>query len=227
MSADQPLTESTRVTTTFWDMLYDGIVPRGVGNPNRYLVGEVEHLEPGTALDLGCAQGADALWLAGHGWRVTAVDVSDVALERARENAVHAGLSERIGFAQHDLAADFPAGRFDLVSAQFLHSPVAAPGDRERILRRAAEAVAPGGDLLVVSHQSVPVWHPSMPAGLTEHPLDLSIPTPAQNIAALHLAEGDWTTIRAETVAMEVTSPAGEPGIREDHLLHYRRTAGS
>ncbi|MFI6511919.1 hypothetical protein ACIBCT_30325 [Streptosporangium sp. NPDC050855] len=112
-------------------------------------------------------------------------------------------------------------------SAQFLHSPVAAPGERERILRCAAEAVAPGGHLLVVSHQSVPSWHPEMPEGLTEHPMNLTVQTPAENIAALRLADGEWETIRAETVVIEVTSPAGESGIREDHLLHHRRETGA
>ncbi|MFI2651092.1 class I SAM-dependent methyltransferase [Micromonospora fulviviridis] len=215
--------DETEVTRDFWDKLYAGFVVGGQGNPNRYLVSEAEDLMPGIALDLGCAQGADALWLARRGWEVTAVDVSEVALERARENAAEAELADRITFEQHDLAVSFPAGRFDLVSAQFLHSPIAGPGERERILRRAAEAVAPGGHLLVVSHQSVPAWHPGMPEGLTEHPLNLTVPTPEKNIAALHLADGEWDMIRAEIVTIEVASPTGEPGIREDHLLHYQR----
>ncbi|GAA0436478.1 methyltransferase [Acrocarpospora corrugata] len=221
------MTDKTQITREFWDKLHDSIGTGVQRDPNRYLISEVEGLAPGSALDLGCAQGADAIWLAHDGWRVTAVDVSDIAIERARENATRAGLADRITFARHDLAADFPEGSFDLVSAQFLHSPVAAPGEREQILRRAAGAVAPGGHLLVVSHQSVPSWHPKLPEGLTEHPINLTVQTPAENIAALRLADGEWQTIRAETVAIEVTSPAGEPGIREDHLLHYRREAGT
>lgn len=106
----------------------------------------------------------------------------------------------------------------------FLHSPVASPEKRETILARAAQAVAPGGHLLVVSHHAVPDWHPDMPEGLTEHELDVSVPSPQENVNALHLADGEWETIRAETVAIDVVSPTGEPGIREDHLLHYRRT---
>lgn len=85
--------------------------------------------------------------------------------------------------------------------------------------------MAPGGHLLVVSHQSVPAWHPSMPVGVTERPLNLSVPAPEENLASLQLTEGSWDTIRAETVTIEVTSPAGEPGIRMDHLLHFQRRA--
>nr|WP_062339964.1 class I SAM-dependent methyltransferase [Herbidospora sakaeratensis] len=217
------MSDRTGITREFWDRLHDSFGDGVWPDPNRYLVGEAENLAPGSALDLGCARGADAIWLARRGWRVTAVDVSDVALDGARENAARAGVTDQITFARHDLAVDFPEGSFDLVSAQFLHSPLVVPGERERILGRAAEAVAPGGHLLVVSHQSVPPWHPRMPEGLTEHPLNLTVQTPEENIAALCLADGEWQTIRAETVAIEVTSPTGEPGVREDHLLHYRR----
>lgn len=217
------MTDDPDVTREFWDQMYATIGLTGHGSVNRYLISEVEQLTPGVALDLGCSQGLDAIWLAQHGWQVTGVDVSGIALERARANAAQLGLADRIVFEQHDLAVSFPGGVYDLVSAQFLHSPVAGPGERERILRRATEAVAPGGHLLVVSHQSVPAWHPSMPEGLTEHPLNPITPTPEENLAALNLAEGQWESVRAETVAIEVTSPAGEPGIREDHVLHFRR----
>lgn len=210
-------------TRAFWDSLYTRFARNEPGPVNRYLISEVERLSPGTALDLGCADGADALWLAERGWRVTAVDVSPVALGRARAFAIQRGLDDRIAFLQHDLATSFPEGEFDLVSAQFLHSPIGGPAERLGILARAAAAVAPGGQLLVVSHQSVPAWHPSMPGGLTAHPLNLAVPTPQENLAALQLADGKWEAVRTETVAIELTSPSGEPGIREDQVLHYRR----
>ncbi len=211
------------VARNFWNALYGRFSGSGVGAPNRLLVAEVGDLTPATALDLGCAHGADALWLAQRGWHVTAVDVSEVALAAARENAARADLADRIDFERRDLGADFPLGLFALVSAQFLHSPVAALEERGRILRQAAAAVAPRGDLLVASHYSVPAWHPALPAGLTTHPLDLTVLAPEETIAALELAEGEWDTLRAEIVATEIVSPAGEAGIREDHVLHYRR----
>ena len=118
---------------------------------------EAAGLEPGTALDLGCGEGADALWLAEQGWTVTAVDVSAVALERAEQHAAASGAGNRITWLQRDLDAWAPEEQFDLVSAQFLHS-TEAPWQRPH--RVAADAVRPGGTLLVVGHHpdGLPPW---------------------------------------------------------------------
>ncbi|MQA95954.1 MAG: methyltransferase domain-containing protein [Streptosporangiales bacterium] len=105
-------------------------------------------LTPGTALDLGCGEGADAIWLAEQGWTVTATDVSKVALDRAAAHARERGVT--VDWRRHDLAESFPEGTYDLVCAFFLHSPVDMP--RDGILRSAAAAVAPGGVLLIVGH---------------------------------------------------------------------------
>lgn len=102
------------------------------------------------------------------------------------------------------------------MSAQFLHSPVAAPGEREGILARAAQAVAPGGRLIVVSHQGMPSW-------MGEAPAELALPTPEDNLAALRLAPDEWETITSETVRTDVPGPDGQPGTRADHVLHLRR----
>lgn len=138
----------------YWDERYGGTERIWSGRPNVALVREVTGLAPGTALDLGCGEGGDAIWLAGQGWRVVGTDVSRRALERAAGHAERAGVADRVEWRRHDLAVDFPAGRFDLVSAHFLHSPVEMP--REEILRSAAAAVAPGGVLLVVGHAGWP-----------------------------------------------------------------------
>ncbi len=207
----------------FWDGFYADHTHAERGPVNRNLIAEVDGLEPGTALDLGCGEGADAIWLAEQGWRVLAVDASRTALERARVHAARLGLDERIDFVPHDLGSDFPTGEFDLVSAQFLHLPVAAPGEREQILHRAAQAVAPGGHLLVVSHWGVPPWHQGMPA--IDHPVNLTLQSPEQNLAALQLAEGEWEIVRDELDTIELTGPEGEPGARQDHVLHVRRIA--
>jgi SAM-dependent methyltransferase len=123
------------------------------GRPNFALVTEVSGLHPGRALDVGCGEGADAVWLAGRGWSVTALDVSQVALERAalraREAAaqvewVHAGLVDAV----------LPPAGFDLVSAQYPALRRSADHDAERSL---LAAVAPGGLLLVVHHADVDV----------------------------------------------------------------------
>ena len=102
-----------------WDARYsEGAGPRWSGRPNGRLVAEVASLTAGRALDVGCGEGADAIWLARSGWTVTAIDVSDVALIRAREAAESAGAV--VEWVHGDaLQTPFPAGSFDLVSMQY------------------------------------------------------------------------------------------------------------
>jgi SAM-dependent methyltransferase len=118
------------------------------GEPNAQLVAEVTSLTPGTALDVGCGEGADAVWLAQHGWDVTAIDISDIALDRARARADSAGVD--VSFEHADLVAAPPApGAYDLVSAQFFHLP---DPPRAQAYRGLGAAVRPGGHLMVVGH---------------------------------------------------------------------------
>lgn len=131
-----------------WDARYAGADRVWSGDPNGALVREVAGLRPGRVLDVGCGEGADAVWLAAHGWDVTALDVSQVALDRARAHAAAAGVAVtwvRAGL----LGADLPAGGFDLVSAQYPALRRTPGADAERAL---LAAVAPGGTLLVVHH---------------------------------------------------------------------------
>lgn len=125
----------------FWESHYRGR-PAGRGGPNPVLVDVVSALPAASVLDLGCGDGGDAIWLAERGWQVTAVDVSATAVDRLAQRAQQTGLSGRVRAVRHDLAASYPEGTFDLVSAQYLHSPVALP--RRDVLRRAAEKVRPG-----------------------------------------------------------------------------------
>lgn len=131
-----------------WDRRYGAAERVWSGEPNGVLVAEVAGLEPGRALDVGCGEGADAVWLARRGWQVTALDVSRVALERAQRHArdagvnvawVHAGLVE----------AGLPVGGFDLVSAQY---PVLRKTPGAVAEHTLVDLVAPGGTLLVVHH---------------------------------------------------------------------------
>jgi SAM-dependent methyltransferase len=116
--------------------------------PNRFLVAEVEDLPPGRALDVACGAGRNAVWLAERGWSVTGVDFSDVALANARGLAAERGLS--VEWVQADLREWQPdGGAFDLVAVLYLQLPA---DERRLVLGRAAEAVAPGGTLLVVGH---------------------------------------------------------------------------
>jgi SAM-dependent methyltransferase len=143
-----------------WEEHYSARPQVWSGKVNTQLAVIAPTLGGGRALDLGCGEGADAIWLAEHGWTVVAVDVSGTALSRARAAAEARGVGDRIDFQQHELTGSFPDGTFDLVSAQFLHSTLEM--DRPAILRRAAAAVAPGGALLIVDHAGAPPWATKM-----------------------------------------------------------------
>ncbi|MEV7525454.1 class I SAM-dependent methyltransferase [Streptomyces sp. NPDC091371] len=197
----------------FWDGRYSESTRIWSGKPNALLVREAEGLAPGRALDLGCGEGADAVWLARKGWRVTGIDISEVALGRAAEHAAEAGVGDRISFEHHDLGESFPAGAFELVSACFLHSPGDMP--RARILRTAAAAVAPGGVLLVGGHGG------AAPGTQDPHP-ELHFPTPQEVLADLELPEGDWEVLVCAEHA-RVGAEAARPGPGYDNVLKVRR----
>ncbi|MFF7214630.1 class I SAM-dependent methyltransferase [Streptomyces sp. NPDC008238] len=199
----------------FWDARYAGSDRVWSGNPNNVLVRETGSLKPGSALDLGCGEGADAVWLARQGWRVTAVDISRVALERAARHAEAEGIPDGlIDWQRHDLGETFPGGTYDLVSAQFLHSPHDMP--RERILRAAAAAVAPGGVLLVVGHAGFPAWETD------PHP-EVHFPTPQEVLESLGLPEGEWEVVLTDEHERIQNDPDGRPTTRVDNTLEIRR----
>jgi SAM-dependent methyltransferase len=131
-----------------WNQRYSGTELVWTVTPNRFLVAEVEGLAPARALDLACGAGRNALWLAERGWTVLGADFSDVALENARGLAAERGVE--VEWVQADLREwEPPARSFDLVIVLYLQ----VPGDDLRsALRNAAEAVAPGGTILVVGH---------------------------------------------------------------------------
>jgi SAM-dependent methyltransferase len=130
----------------FWDEMHSNHGGGWSGNPNPVLVQQVAELEPGRALDIGCGQGDDARWLASKGWTVTASDISSVALARAAERAEGTG---DITFVHADYLAEAPAvAAFDLVTLHYFAIPKANPAAARAI----ADAVAPGGTLLVVNH---------------------------------------------------------------------------
>ncbi|SCL16581.1 Methyltransferase domain-containing protein [Micromonospora nigra] len=201
-------------TARFWDDLYGQRERRWSGRANPHLVDVAGPLPAGTVLDLGCGEGGDAVWLARQGWRVTAVDVSATALDRAGAAVAAAGVAARVEFQRHDLTRTFPTGTYDLVSAQFLQSPLEFP--RLEVLRAAARAVAPGGRLLVVEHGEVPPW------ARAAHP-DVQFPTPQETLAGLDLEPGRWETERLDAPRRTATGPDGQPGHLVDHLVLVRR----
>ena len=190
------------------------------GNVNTALEREVAALFPGTALDLGSGEGGDALWLARNGWRVTAVDIAPAALATG---AAAQQPGDSIIWVAADLSEWHPPIEYDLVTACFLHSTADLP--RERILRRAAEAVAPGGMLLVVGHSGVPHWVDSPAEG---HHGAEQFPTPNEVLASLfddnpRLSLADWVVVTKELVERQATAPDGTIGPIVDGVLALRR----
>lgn len=115
---------------------------------NPYLASELADLTPGTALDAGCGTGAEAIWLATHGWAVTGADISGEALGQAAERAALAGIPNQILWVEADLTTWQPDGQFDLVVTNYAHPSIPQLDFYTRI----SQWLAPGGTLLIVGH---------------------------------------------------------------------------
>jgi thioredoxin reductase/SAM-dependent methyltransferase len=139
-----------------WDHRYGGDLMWS-GNPNGTLVNEISGLAPGHALDVGAGEGGDAVWLAEQGWSVTASDISQRALDRVSAEAERRGLRVECHHADANALDAFPTAAFDLVSAQYASIPRTPDG---RGVCNVLNAVAPGGTLLVVSHDLEPMRAP-------------------------------------------------------------------
>jgi SAM-dependent methyltransferase len=202
----------------FWDERYRSAHRVWSGDPNPQLVAEVTGLPPGRALDVGCGEGADAIWLAGSGWTVVAADISGVALERGAEHARGAGpeVAARIEWRQADLLASPPEpDAFDLVSAQFMQLP---PEPRTRLFTALMTSVRPGGTLLVAGH------HPSdLATGVPRPPLPERFYTPDE-IAAL--LDDSWTVEVSEARPRPARTPDGtDVTVHDTVLVATRRPA--
>ncbi|MGW4472571.1 class I SAM-dependent methyltransferase [Nonomuraea sp. NPDC004354] len=207
---------STTDAVTFWDDLHAARPAAIDPQPNARLTETITSLPPGDALDLGCGDGGDALWLAGQGWHVTAADISAVAVERLAVLARSRGLGDRVITVRHDLHKSFPQGGFDLICAHYLHTPFDL--DRATVLRSAARALRLGGRLLVVDHGSAAPW------SWNQDP-DVRYPSPREVAAGIDLDPPTWTVERADTPRRIATGPGGRTAEITDHVLLIRRTA--
>jgi SAM-dependent methyltransferase len=200
----------TEFDGAFWEQRYrEHAAPEGRG-PNPWLVRETADLPVGAALDAGCGEGADAIWLASRGWQVTGVDVSPTALRRARRRAASLGphIAGRVDWVTADLTAWTPAPEhFDLVCAHYVHPATS----RGALLDRLAAAVAPGGTLLVVDH----------------HATDEGGSVPHVRVSATDLAAGldpeRWDVAVAETRTRPVLPAEHHEHVRTDAVLRARK----
>jgi SAM-dependent methyltransferase len=195
-----------------WDARYserDGA--RWSGRPNGRLVAEVAGLRRGRALDVGCGEGADAIWLALGGWTVTAIDISDVALRRARAAADLAGAAVE-WICGDALQIAFPAGSFALLSMQYPALPKAAG---EVAVRALLDTVRPGGLLLAVYHE--------LDDEHREHMKSRGV-DPADYVGADDLGQllGDDFTVELHGVESRIDPPPDNPYIA-DIVLRARR----
>ncbi|MEV0718461.1 class I SAM-dependent methyltransferase [Asanoa sp. NPDC050611] len=194
----------------FWEDMYRGSDQVFSGNPNGILVTEAADLPPGRALDVGCGEGGDALWLARRGWTVTATDVSQTALRRGA--AAGADVADRVTWTRADLTTAPPApGAYDLVTVQYF--PLRKDAGLTAV-RGLLAAVAPGGILLYGSHD------PADLAGHHDHDVDPHDYYLPGDVAAL--LDGGWEIQANETRARTTPPPPGTPHVN-DVVLRARR----
>ena len=205
----------THETKEHWEKHYGERDRIWSGRVNVQFAAVVGDLAAGRALDLGCGEGADAVWLAERGWNVVAVDVADTALSRARAAADARGVADRIEFVQIDLSESFPAGTFDLISAQFLHSTLEF--DRQAVLVKAAAALQPNGLLVIVDHGSAPPW----PSKLDHHHHEF--PSAEEIVAALNLDADEFDRVRIDSVERQAVGPEGQQRPWMDNVIVLRR----
>jgi len=197
-----------------WDARYAATDLVWSAEPNAFVAAETAALAPGRALDLAGGEGRNAIWLAESGWRVTMVEFSRVALEKAATLAARRDVT--LDLVEADVTTYGPDARsFDLVLVAYLQTDEAA---RTEWLGRAADALAPGGTLLIVCHD----------ASNLEHgyggPQDASVlATPADVAARIAAHDPTLTIERAEVVERTVDTPDG-PCVALDHLVRARRS---
>jgi SAM-dependent methyltransferase len=201
---------------SFWDERWSEVLEENGAfvaqrPPNPFLTAEAEGLVPGRALDAGCGHGSESLWLAAHGWEVTAVDFSPTVLDHARSVAAAVGpdVAGRIDWVERDLGVWTPEpGAYDLVVSLYVH----VAGSLEQAVSRLASGVARDGTLLMVGHLPIdPVT---------------GAPTPAQGqnqvtVAAARAALGAdlWEITTAEE------RPRAATGTGFDAVIRARRRA--
>jgi SAM-dependent methyltransferase len=182
---------------THWQRA-DGRAPDRQIVPNPYLPREISHLAPSTALDAGCGEGAEAIWLATEGWLVTAADISLEVLSRARERAgKDCAARDRVQWVEADLSVWEPATQFALVTTHYAHPSM----PQLEFYDRLSGWVAPGGTLLIVGHRPT--------AGHGHHPPEAVSVTAASITATLDGTQ--WDIVTADEPTRTRADRSGRP----------------
>jgi SAM-dependent methyltransferase len=192
----------------FWEAHWQNVVEGAEAGlpPHPALISELSDLEPGSALDAGSGEGAEAIWLAERGWKVIAADISANAIARATRRPG----ADAVTWVEADLSLWEPVGKFDLVATLYAHPAMAQDAFYERISRW----VAPGGTLLIVGHHH---QH-----GLARGHHVNAVTAPEEIRATLDPAE--WTIHVAETRERVVSAAHGHTGTLRDVIVLARRT---
>jgi SAM-dependent methyltransferase len=196
-----------------WNQRYSGDGDTSIwsGEPNGSLVAEVATMEPGRAIDLGCGEGGDAIWLAARGWDVTGIDISSVAIERAARAAEIAGVE--VTWVCGDFLEELPESEsFDLVTT---HYPAILKVDEERAIAALTAGVTPGGTLLMV-------WHANPdPEHARAHGFDLDDYVDPSDVATKLGSE--WT-IEVNEVRPRASNQSDQSPHSEDALLKAKKS---
>lgn len=191
-----------------WNARYDTDELIWRAEPNRFVRAELADLPPGNGLDLACGEGRNAVWLAARGWRMTAIDFADRAIEKARDLAARHGVD--VDFEVADATSYHPAHRFDLVLSCYLQ--LAEP-ERSAALACGRDAVAPEGTFLLVAHD-----RSNLDRGYGGPQDPDVLPVPDDIVAALD----GFVIERAEVVDRVVTTEEGQR-VAKDTLVRARR----
>lgn len=209
------MTQAYQAPKTFWEERYASSLARSRGKAGQFLQQQIADIKPGRVLELGCSTGDDSLWLAEQGWQVTAVDLSEQAIQTAQRLAQEAKLAHQIQFLACDLSVDFPAGEFELVSALYFQSPYDS-FPRIPILQAAATHIVSGGYLFIVTHATGPSWakhFDTMPA----------FPTAEGDWADLKLPESQWQLEKLSVESRVTKGPEGHECEVKDNVILARR----